>query len=96
MQGASGHEDTLVPSLRNVTSQKGDTPDTLATDWVAPNATVIGNVSIKEGSSVWHGAILRGDLNKITIGRNSMIQDNARLNGSTIGDNVYVGPNAKI
>lgn len=52
---------------------------------------------------MWHGATLRGDLSAISIGRNSMIQDNSRLGSNTgsggqinIGDNVYVGANARI
>ena len=98
-----GHEDTLQPSLRCVVDSKGNYPIALDADWIAPNATLIGNVTLKEGSSVWHGVKLRGDLAKITIGRNSMIQDNSRVgsninsNGEVkIGDNVYVGANARL
>lgn len=43
--------------------------------FVAPNATVIGNVILAEGSSVWYGAVLRGDNDLISIGKNSNIQD---------------------
>jgi len=48
-------------------------PSALVSDWVAPNAVLVGDITIKEGSSIWHGATLRGDTCKITIGRNSMI-----------------------
>lgn len=104
MQGPMGHEDTLVPSLRSVTDSNGKSPDALSSDWVAPNAVLVGDVHMKEGSSVWHGCVLRGDTTKISIGKNSMIQDNSRLgnnsgagNGKiTIGDNVYVGANARV
>ncbi len=44
--------------------------------WVAPNATIIGDVCIKSKSSIWWGAVLRGDLDTIEIGECSNIQDN--------------------
>jgi carbonic anhydrase/acetyltransferase-like protein (isoleucine patch superfamily) len=101
LQGAMGHEDTLVPSLRCMPSRNGIFPNVYDCDWVATNAVLIGDVTMKPGSSAWHGVILRGDTAKITIGHNSMIQDNSRLgsnsnsNGTiTIGDNVFVGANA--
>lgn len=45
--------------------------------WVAPSAVVEGDVSLGSGSSVWHGAVIRGDLAPITIGPDSNVQDNA-------------------
>jgi len=39
--------------------------------WIAPNATVIGNVRLDDGASVWFGAVLRGDNELIHIGENS-------------------------
>lgn len=45
--------------------------------WVAPTATVVGDVTLEEESSVWYGAVLRGDINRIVIGPRSNIQDNA-------------------
>ena len=69
-------------------------------DWVAPNSTIIGDVTVGEGSSIWFTAVLRGDKAKISIGKNSIIQDRTTLTSSTkghseisIGDNVFVGPN---
>ncbi len=65
--------------------------------WVAPNATVIGDVELGEGASVWFGAVVRGDGHAIRIGRGTNIQDNAivhvttGLHGTTIGDHVTVG-----
>jgi len=61
MQGEMGHEDILVPSLRCVPISDAKYPKLLDADWIAPNATVIGDVSLKEGSSLWHGVIARGD-----------------------------------
>jgi carbonic anhydrase/acetyltransferase-like protein (isoleucine patch superfamily) len=43
--------------------------------WIAPDASVIGRVTLEEGVGIWFGAVLRGDLESITIGRNSNIQE---------------------
>lgn len=43
--------------------------------WVADNATVLGNVALKKGASVWFNVVIRGDNDPITIGENSNIQD---------------------
>jgi carbonic anhydrase/acetyltransferase-like protein (isoleucine patch superfamily) len=64
--------------------------------WVAPNATLIGKIVMKAGSSVWFNAVLRGDNDPITIGENSNIQDGAVLHTDdgtplNIGRNVTVG-----
>jgi carbonic anhydrase/acetyltransferase-like protein (isoleucine patch superfamily) len=47
--------------------------------YVAKTATVIGDVTIGANSSVWYGAVLRGDINRIVVGHHSNIQDNAVL-----------------
>lgn len=65
-------------------------------------STILGDVTIGEKSSVWFGAVLRGDVNFIRIGRNTNIQDNSTVHvtkgGSptVIGDNVTVGHNAVV
>jgi len=64
--------------------------------YVAPNAQVMGNVEMKIGSSVWFGAVLRGDNDLIKIGTRSNIQDNSVLHTDhgyplTIGEGVTVG-----
>ena len=69
------------------------------TVWVAENAVLVGDVTIGEGSSVWYGAILRGDEAPITIGKNTNIQDGPVLHEAAryplvIGDGVTVGHNA--
>jgi carbonic anhydrase/acetyltransferase-like protein (isoleucine patch superfamily) len=56
-------------------------PDLSQAAFVAANATVIGDVAIAEGVSIWYGAILRGDLEGIQIGKFSNIQDGAVLHG---------------
>lgn len=64
--------------------------------WVAPNATVIGNVEIGEDASIWWNAVIRGDLDVIRIGRGCNIQDGAVLHADpgfplTLGENATVG-----
>jgi len=74
-----------------------DTKPVLAkTAWVAETATVIGNVEMAEDSSVWFGAVVRGDNETIKIGANSNIQDNSVLHSDPgsplhIGEGVTVG-----
>lgn len=69
--------------------------------FVAPTATVIGEVALGRDASVWYGACLRGDLAAITIGAGSNVQDNASVHVDTgipacIGDYVTIGHNAVI
>jgi len=64
--------------------------------WIAPNATVIGNVKLLKDASVWFNAVLRGDVELITVGQGSNIQDGAIIHTDpgfpcTIGKNVTVG-----
>ena len=56
-------------------------PDLSHTAFVAANATVIGNVSLASGSSVWYNAVVRGDVERIIIGKYTNIQDGAILHG---------------
>ncbi len=69
--------------------------------FIAPSATVIGNVEIKSSASIWYGTVLRGDMELISIGANTNIQDNCTVHTdygfpALIGDNVSVGHNAII
>ena len=64
--------------------------------WVADSAQVIGTVELGANASVWFGAVIRGDSEKIRIGRNANIQDGALLHADEgvpliLGDNVSVG-----
>ncbi len=56
-------------------------PDLSKATFVAPNATVLGQVYLGEGTSIWYGAILRGDVERIFVGDFSNIQDGAVLHG---------------
>ena len=72
------------------------TPTIAATAWVADSAQVIGNVELGEGASVWFGAILRGDNERMRIGKGTNIQDGTVMHSDlgfplTLGENVTVG-----
>jgi len=68
--------------------------------FIAPNATIVGDVNIGHNCSIWFNAVIRGDVNAISIGNESNIQDGAvihatYLKASThIGNRVSVGHNA--
>lgn len=69
--------------------------------WVAPTATLVGDVHLGEKATVWFGAVLRGDNDTITVGHGSNVQDNAVLHADqgvplTIGQNVTVGHQAML
>ncbi|WP_313443564.1 gamma carbonic anhydrase family protein [Brevundimonas sp.] len=69
--------------------------------WIAPNATVLGNIILHEGASIWFNAVLRGDNDPITIGRNTNIQDGSILHTDdgiplTLGEGVTVGHKAML
>lgn len=79
---------------RVIRSFEGHTPRVAETAWVSEAAYVIGDVEIGEGSSVWPGAVVRGDFASIRIGVNSHIEDNCVVHTGeplTIGDNVTAG-----
>ena len=73
-----------------------DVPDVHPTAWVADSAEVVGRVTLAENASVWYGAVLRGDNDRITVGANSNVQDGSVLHTDhdvplTIGANVTIG-----
>ena len=79
----------------------GKTPDVGSAAFVAPNATLAGDVVLAAGSSVWYGAVVRGDTGAIRIGKNSNIQDNAVLHTGpgldvTVGRGTSVGHGAVV
>ncbi|HEY9766343.1 MAG TPA: gamma carbonic anhydrase family protein [Chroococcales cyanobacterium] len=67
--------------------------------FVAPTATVVGEVKVGEGASIWYGAVVRGDMAPVTIGENTNIQDGALLHTNfgyplILGKNITVGHGA--
>lgn len=72
------------------------TPQIDDSSWIAPNATVIGSVTLGSGSSVWWNSVVRADDEAILIGNNCNIQDASVLHADpgvplTLADNVTVG-----
>ncbi|MCQ2971374.1 MAG: gamma carbonic anhydrase family protein [archaeon] len=68
---------------------------------ICPGAQVFGDVELGENVSIWHGAVIRGDTDSITIGNNSNVQDNCVIHCTKgfpveIGDNVSVGHGAVV
>lgn len=70
-------------------------------NYIAENATVIGEVVTAENVSIWFGAVVRADMSKIIVGKDSNIQDNCTVHGDTpypviIGEKVTIGHNCII
>jgi carbonic anhydrase/acetyltransferase-like protein (isoleucine patch superfamily) len=63
----------------NIFPFNGKTPKIAADAFIAPTATIIGDVEIGPGSSIWFGTVLRGDTGPIRIGANCSVQDNSVL-----------------
>jgi carbonic anhydrase/acetyltransferase-like protein (isoleucine patch superfamily) len=76
------------------------TPEMGVNCFVAPNATIVGDVKMGDDCSVWFNAVIRGDVNSIRIGNKVNIQDGAVLHCTyqktkvNLGNNVSVGHNA--
>jgi carbonic anhydrase/acetyltransferase-like protein (isoleucine patch superfamily) len=86
-----------------IRSFKGKTPRIAESAFVSEAAYVIGDVEIGENSSVWPGAVIRGDSGRVTIGRNTAVEDNCVIHSGsppdgniTIGDMVQIGHGAVI
>jgi carbonic anhydrase/acetyltransferase-like protein (isoleucine patch superfamily) len=79
---------------------EGKTPQFGANCFIAPNATIVGDVSMGKDGSVWFNAVVRGDVNFIRIGDKVNIQDGACIHctyqktSTTIGNNVSIGHHA--
>jgi carbonic anhydrase/acetyltransferase-like protein (isoleucine patch superfamily) len=76
-------------------------PDTAKANWVAGNATVVGDVTLGARSSVFYGAVLRGDIARIVVGEGTNIQDNCIVHladdlDAVIGDWCTIGHGAII
>ena len=82
--------------MANFVSLDGKEPQVAPDAFVAPTAVLIGDVVVEEGASIWFGAVLRGDFDKIVVGAGSSVQDNCVLHTNEdlptlIGQNVTVG-----
>ena len=76
-------------------------PDVDPTAWVAPNATVVGAVTVGPGASLWYGVVVRADAETITVGARSNLQDGVVLHTDpglhlVVGEGVSVGHGAVV
>jgi carbonic anhydrase/acetyltransferase-like protein (isoleucine patch superfamily) len=95
---------TLIREWKNmIRSLNGKTPIIAKSAFISETAYIVGDVEIGENTSVWPGAVIRGDFGKITIGRNTAIEDNVVVHcGSStspdgdvdIGNDVIIGHGA--
>jgi carbonic anhydrase/acetyltransferase-like protein (isoleucine patch superfamily) len=87
-----------------IKSFSGKTPKIAQSAFISEAAYIIGDVEIGENSSIWPGAVIRADLGKIKIGRNTAVEDNCVIHSGspsapdgsvigdvTIGDEVHIG-----
>ncbi len=82
-----------------IRSFNGKTPIIDPSAFVSEAATVIGNVNIGAGASIWPGAVIRGDFGRIVIRENTCLEDNCVVHGATdvtIGRGVIVGHGAVV
>jgi carbonic anhydrase/acetyltransferase-like protein (isoleucine patch superfamily) len=85
---------SLIIPCNNIMPKFGDNC------FIAPNATIVGDVILGNDCSIWFNAVLRGDVNSIVIGNKVNIQDNATIHctyqktKTVIADNVSIGHNA--
>ena len=77
-----------------IRSLDGKSPKIHPGAFVSEAAYLVGQIEVGEGSSIWPGTVIRADMGKITIGRNTCIQDNSVIHGDAdvlIGDGVVIG-----
>lgn len=87
--------------MKSVFEVNGHSPKLHEESFVADSASVMGQVELKKGASVWFNATLRGDIDKIVVGEHSNIQDNCAVHVDEgipviIGDNVTIGHGAVV
>lgn len=85
-----------------IKSCRGNSPKFGKDCWFAENATIVGEVTMGDQCSVWFSAVVRGDVNSITMGNKVNVQDGAVLHATfekfktTLGNNVSIGHNANV
>jgi len=89
--------------MRALVLPHGDQKPVFGSDvFLAPNATVVGDVRLGDGVSIWYGTILRGDVNTITIGADTNVQDATVFHGTlgewpvVVGERVSIGHSAMV
>jgi carbonic anhydrase/acetyltransferase-like protein (isoleucine patch superfamily) len=77
-------------------SFEGHAPVISPTAWIAPTATLVGDITVEDDASIWYGAVLRADFGPIVVRRGANIQDGSVLHGGgnpacDIGEGVTIG-----
>jgi carbonic anhydrase/acetyltransferase-like protein (isoleucine patch superfamily) len=75
---------------------EGRAPEVSPEAWIAPTATLVGDVTVEAGASVWYGAVLRADFGPIVVRRGANIQDGSVLHGgedpvTEVGEGATIG-----
>jgi carbonic anhydrase/acetyltransferase-like protein (isoleucine patch superfamily) len=74
---------------------EGRVPDVHPDAWIAPTATLVGEVVVEAGASIWYGVVLRADFGRIVVRAGANVQDNSVLHGGSDPE-TEVGPGATI
>lgn len=77
-------------------SFEGRTPTVAPGAWIAPTATLVGDVTVEADASIWYGAVLRADFGPIIVRRGANVQDGSVLHGGTdpvteVGEGATIG-----
>jgi carbonic anhydrase/acetyltransferase-like protein (isoleucine patch superfamily) len=85
--------------VATIVTFEGKTPVVADDVFLAPTATLIGNVYVGARSSIWFGAVLRGDFDRIDVGEGTSVQDNAVIHcapgmPTTVGSDIIIGHGA--
>jgi carbonic anhydrase/acetyltransferase-like protein (isoleucine patch superfamily) len=77
-------------------SFEGRAPEISSTAWIAPTATLVGDVTVGDDASVWYGAVLRADFGPVVIRRGANVQDGSILHGGSapvteVGEGATIG-----
>jgi carbonic anhydrase/acetyltransferase-like protein (isoleucine patch superfamily) len=75
---------------------EGRSPRVSASAWIAPTATLVGDVTVEDEASVWYGAVLRADFGPIIVRRGANVQDGSVLHGGAdpvteVGEGATIG-----
>lgn len=76
-------------------SFEGRAPQVHPTAFIAPTASIVGDVIIEEGASVWYGAVIRADYSQVVVRRGANVQDGAVVHGPP-GDPTIIGEGATV
>src|SRR4051812_38832372 len=74
---------------------EGTRPTVHPDAFIAPTATLIGDVTVERGASIWYGAVLRADICTIVVGEGANIQDNSVLHAAP-GTSLVIGPDSTV